>query len=109
MRSRWELLVTLAALFVACGPPASSPPASTPHDAATSEAGRKPGPAIEKSAPDGGIPRTSVMGVSTAPTIKIATFNIQVFGKTKAHRPEVMSQLAAIVREYDVIAIQEIK
>ncbi len=42
-------------------------------------------------------------------TIKIATFNIQVFGKTKSQKPDVMNTLAGIVRKYDVVAIQEIK
>lgn len=40
---------------------------------------------------------------------KIATFNIKVFGRTKAGKPEVMSALAEIVRKYDVVAIQELK
>ena len=42
-------------------------------------------------------------------TIEIATFNIKVFGKTKAGKPEVMSELAGIVRLFDIVAIQEIK
>jgi endonuclease/exonuclease/phosphatase family metal-dependent hydrolase len=39
----------------------------------------------------------------------VATFNIQVFGPTKAGRPLVMEQLAQIVRRYDLVAIQEVK
>ncbi|SHE67803.1 Metal-dependent hydrolase, endonuclease/exonuclease/phosphatase family [Microbulbifer donghaiensis] len=42
-------------------------------------------------------------------TITIATFNIQIFGKTKIGKPEVMQELASIVRKYDVVAIQEIR
>ncbi|MEP1740180.1 MAG: endonuclease/exonuclease/phosphatase family protein [Kangiellaceae bacterium] len=41
--------------------------------------------------------------------IKIATFNIQSFGKTKAGKPEVMKELASVIRKYDLVAIQEIK
>ena len=41
--------------------------------------------------------------------IKIATFNIQIFGKTKAGKPDIMSELASIIRKYDIVAIQEIK
>ena len=41
-------------------------------------------------------------------TITIATFNIQDFGKAKMAKPEVVSQLVEIVRQYDVVAIQEI-
>jgi endonuclease/exonuclease/phosphatase family metal-dependent hydrolase len=48
-------------------------------------------------------------GLDVNATIKIATFNIQVFGKTKASKPEIMSQLVAIIRKYDVVAIQEVK
>jgi hypothetical protein len=44
-----------------------------------------------------------------ARTIKVATFNVKVFGQAKANRPEVMCKLAEIVRRYDVIVIQEIK
>ena len=42
-------------------------------------------------------------------TIRIATFNIKVFGPTKAGKPDVMSVLAGIVRKYDIVAVQEIK
>lgn len=52
-------------------------------------------------------PRVAIAAQST--TFRLATFNIQVFGKTKASKPEVMRQLAAIVREYDLIAVQEFK
>jgi endonuclease/exonuclease/phosphatase family metal-dependent hydrolase len=41
--------------------------------------------------------------------IKIATFNIQVFGKTKAGKPDIMMELASIIRKYDIVAVQEIK
>ncbi len=43
------------------------------------------------------------------PTIRIATFNIQVFGDAKASKPYVMSTLAAIVQNFHVVAIQEIR
>lgn len=46
--------------------------------------------------------------VTTGAEIRIASFNIQNFGKTKAGKPEVMQILADIVRKYDVIAIQEV-
>ncbi|MEM6330453.1 MAG: endonuclease/exonuclease/phosphatase family protein [Planctomycetota bacterium] len=42
-------------------------------------------------------------------TIRIATFNIQIFGSTKASNPNVMRTLAAIVQQFDVVAIQEIR
>lgn len=42
-------------------------------------------------------------------TIKIATFNIQVFGQSKLSKPRVMDLLARIIRQFDVVAIQEIR
>ncbi len=35
-------------------------------------------------------------------TISIAAFNIQVFGKTKAGKPEVMEILARTISEFDI-------
>jgi endonuclease/exonuclease/phosphatase family metal-dependent hydrolase len=42
-------------------------------------------------------------------TIKIASFNIQVFGQSKLSKPRVMDFLARIIRQFDVVAIQEIR
>ncbi|MBE9593617.1 MAG: endonuclease/exonuclease/phosphatase family protein [Proteobacteria bacterium] len=42
-------------------------------------------------------------------TLRIGAFNVQVFGKSKAAKPEVMDVLAKIIRTYDVVAIQEIR
>lgn len=42
-------------------------------------------------------------------TIKIASFNIQIFGKSKASEPNVIKTLAKIVSRFDVVAIQEIR
>lgn len=40
--------------------------------------------------------------------IRIASFNIQNFGKTKVSNPAVLSQVLAIVQAFDVVAIQEV-
>src|SRR5690242_16134332 len=40
--------------------------------------------------------------------IRIATFNIQNFGKSKVHNAAVLSQIIAIVQDFDVVAIQEV-
>ncbi len=45
----------------------------------------------------------------TTNTIRVASFNIQVYGKTKAGKQHVMDILARILRQFDVIAIQEIR
>jgi endonuclease/exonuclease/phosphatase family metal-dependent hydrolase len=42
-------------------------------------------------------------------TAKIAAFNIQIFGKTKSDKPEVIAELTKIVREFDIVLIQEIR
>ncbi len=39
----------------------------------------------------------------------IATFNIQVFGKSKLSKPGVVDVLAQVVRQFDVVAIQEVR
>lgn len=59
-------------------------------------------------------PATTNVSVSAPPTsdtgqIAIASFNIQVFGEDKSSKTEVMSALATIVRQFDVVAIQEIR
>lgn len=42
-------------------------------------------------------------------TITIASFNIQVFGRSKAKKIEVMEILAETIARYDIVAIQEIR
>ncbi|KPQ43976.1 MAG: Endonuclease/Exonuclease/phosphatase family protein [Candidatus Methanoperedens nitroreducens] len=42
-------------------------------------------------------------------TIKLAAFNLQVFGTAKADKPEVMEVFSKIIRNYDVIALEEIR
>lgn len=42
-------------------------------------------------------------------TITIAAFNIQILGKTKREKTEVMDILALTVREFDVVLVQEIR
>lgn len=42
-------------------------------------------------------------------TVRIASFNIQVFGQKKLSDPRVTKLLAEIVRKFDVVAIQEIR
>ncbi|HTQ37549.1 MAG TPA: endonuclease/exonuclease/phosphatase family protein [Pirellulales bacterium] len=42
-------------------------------------------------------------------TLRLATFNIQVFGRTKLEKPEVMQVLAETVRKFDLVNIQEVR
>ncbi len=57
----------------------------------------------------GGRPAAPPANVANGATIRIASFNIQVFGKTKASKPYVMRELAEIVNQFDVVAIQEVR
>ncbi len=52
-------------------------------------------------------PPSTVSG--DADSIRIATFNIQVFGTSKLGKPKVMDVLARTVRRFDVVAIQEVR
>lgn len=42
-------------------------------------------------------------------SIRVASFNIQVFGEQKINNPQVMPIIVEILRNFDVIAIQEIR
>lgn len=42
-------------------------------------------------------------------SIRVASFNIQVFGTTKSKKAHVMDLLARIVRQFDVVAVQEVR
>lgn len=60
---------------------------------------------VETDGEDDGMPPVKRNGDS----IKIASFNVQVLGRTKIEKPYVMDMLARIVRRYDIVAIQEIR
>jgi deoxyribonuclease-1-like protein len=47
--------------------------------------------------------------IQTGETIRIASFNIQAFGATKSRKAHVMDILARVVREFDIVAVQEIR
>jgi len=57
----------------------------------------------------GGQRSVPPVNVASGPTIRIASFNIQVFGNTKASKPYVMRELAEIINQFDVVAIQEVR
>jgi len=61
-----------------------------------------------------GVPVIPGWGQSTHPseqdrTISIASFNLRVFGTSKASHPEVMEILSDIISRYDLVAVQEIR
>jgi endonuclease/exonuclease/phosphatase family metal-dependent hydrolase len=61
------------------------------------------------------VPASNIFGGRTplpqqgGPAIRIASFNIQVFGDEKAKKPYVMQTLALAIRNFHVVAIQEIR
>ena len=53
--------------------------------------------------------RTQGQPLRTPQNILIASFNIQVFGKKKMEDPWVIERIVTILRQFDVIAIQEVR
>jgi deoxyribonuclease-1-like protein len=57
---------------------------------------------------DAGTPPSApIESAATAP-LRLATFNLHIFGPTKASRPAWLADVAAIIRRYDLVAVQEI-
>ncbi|MCY2984962.1 MAG: endonuclease/exonuclease/phosphatase [Planctomycetota bacterium] len=56
-------------------------------------------------------PATRLQGlpVRTPQTILISSFNIQTFGKKKLEDPWVIEKIVAIIRQFDVVAVQEVR
>ncbi|MFW6226010.1 MAG: endonuclease/exonuclease/phosphatase family protein [bacterium] len=46
---------------------------------------------------------------SSQKDISILSFNIQIFGRTKASKPKVMESIIDIIDDFDIIAIQEVR
>lgn len=42
-------------------------------------------------------------------TIRVASFNIQIFGEDKMSKPGIVELLARIIRQFDIVAVQEIR
>ncbi|MBX7164831.1 MAG: endonuclease/exonuclease/phosphatase family protein [Pirellulales bacterium] len=54
-------------------------------------------------------PAAPPLPAQVGPVVRIASFNIQVFGEQKASKTWVMQVLADVVRRFDVVAIQEVR
>jgi len=52
---------------------------------------------------------TAPPAAQTGDTIKICSFNVQVFGTSKLKKPQAMDVLTKVVRRFDVVAIQEVR
>ncbi len=55
------------------------------------------------------LPASAAVSHKPAGTITIASFNIQVFGESKLAKTWVIDILAKVVRQFDVVAVQEIR
>jgi exonuclease III len=78
-----------------CNPPSKSTPTPTPE--------------VTPIHIPSQLPITEGNLTSDNETLRIGAFNIQIFGKSKADKLEVMDVLAKIIHTYDVVAIQEIR
>jgi endonuclease/exonuclease/phosphatase family metal-dependent hydrolase len=54
------------------------------------------------------VEKTTPTATTLSIPLKIATFNIQNFGKSKLGKSDIMDTLVAIVRAFDIVAIQEV-
>lgn len=76
-------------------------------DPAASAPGFPAGPSPQLQSPAiGGQPQPPQPG---EPTIRIASFNIQTWGDSKAQKPYVQETIAQIIAQFDIVAIQEIR
>lgn len=55
-----------------------------------------------------GSTKNNTEEVSKQRILKIATFNIQNFGKSKLAKPLIMDTLVSVIRNFDIVAVQEI-
>ena len=95
--------VVVVAMFAGCIE--EETPTPTPEPIAPVET-----PAPELSPTPSQPPISNVTNVTAEEeTLRIGAFNIQVYGKSKASKPEVMAVLGKIIRTYDVVAVQEIR
>jgi len=54
-------------------------------------------------------PAAQLPAAQSGDAIRVCSFNIQVFGTSKLSKPQAMEVLAAVVRRFDVVAIQEVR
>ncbi|NOY29503.1 MAG: hypothetical protein GXP28_04790, partial [Planctomycetes bacterium] len=82
---------------------------SAPQENDFPQANTPPSRPNYQQASTGQNPGAPPAGAADGSTIRIASFNIQTFGNSKAGKPYVMHTLADIVRQFDLVAIQEIR
>lgn len=71
--------------------------------------GGLPGLKLPGLIPGGGATSTAPPPARQADTIRVASWNIQVFGESKLANPQAMQTIVTVMRNFDVIAIQEVR
>ncbi len=61
-----------------------------------------------ETAASGALPRARSVA-ARRDRIRIAAFNVQVFGRAKAAQPDVLSVLARVAREFDLMVVEEVR
>ncbi|MCA9247279.1 MAG: endonuclease/exonuclease/phosphatase family protein [Planctomycetales bacterium] len=59
--------------------------------------------------PGQNVPKSIPPLARQANVVRIASFNIQVFGQSKLAKPQAMEVIADVIRRFDIVAIQEIR
>ena len=83
-------------------PPVVPQPSSIPSQAAL------PQPSAPATAPSA-APAAAPVGGKPTDAITIASFNIQVFGESKIAKHDVVDVLTRVVRNFDIVAVQEVR
>jgi len=98
----WLLVTALAGLapFTGCEPGA---------DFASNSNLQSKNPTSQMVSTRGPATRMQGLPVRTPQTILISSFNIQTFGKKKLEDPWVIEKIVAIIRQFDVVAVQEVR
>jgi endonuclease/exonuclease/phosphatase family metal-dependent hydrolase len=92
---------------MASAPMAAAPMAAAPMAAAAGSP-TSAGPLAPAAASAPASPAASGPGKPTD-SVMIASFNIQVFGESKLAKPQVVDVLTKVVRQFDIVAVQEVR
>ena len=108
------LPVAAAPLPVPAAPAATIPPPPVPTPIAAAMPQHQPLPAEPGSLaapPAPSVPAAASPPPAGKPTdaVMIASFNIQVFGESKLAKPQVVDVLTKVVRQFDIVAVQEVR
>lgn len=64
---------------------------------------------VPRSQPARTIAQPTQIEAAPGDGIRIASFNIQVLGQSKLSKPQLLPMLAHVIRQFDVVAIQEVR